>query len=294
MPVRSRRQYGRNIDVCTFCFLPCFSCFLAWNNHVLKVRQPVFIFQESLIWIRSITLCSSRRVFQKKRAWVFRPFLMKTRKGPCSRFFFNNRNKIFLSTHKNRSALTLQHGMTQKWRGTNMNVEEFRNRILNFSIFNRCSPLFGLPLSQCVIRGRLDDITIVRNGRGHGIPINTYGRQTKQFFPRPGPTKARHILKLGRGAVSRLVNIISGHNDSGCNLSLQQPDLDPNLRFCHLASPWTLNYITALQTVLDWDFMEKTYSWINSRRLICSGQYKILLTSPNNIALNLTKGGRIA
>ena len=57
-------------------------------------------------------------------------------------------------------------------------------------------------------------------------------RMGKQFYYGPDKLRAKQVLALSRGKLSRFIRIISGHNSLFYFRSLVDPDISPTCRFC--------------------------------------------------------------
>ena len=57
-------------------------------------------------------------------------------------------------------------------------------------------------------------------------------RQTKQFFPEADSGQSKMILGLKRNEVSRLVTLLTGHNNLNYHCSVRDKEHRPECRFC--------------------------------------------------------------
>ena len=60
-------------------------------------------------------------------------------------------------------------------------------------------------------------------------------RQSKQFYSKPDPIKAKYVYKLSRKKLGRFIRIITGHNNLNYHRSNINPDNNQTCRFCQIS-----------------------------------------------------------
>ena len=78
----------------------------------------------------------------------------------------------------------------------------------------------------------------------------TGARQTKQFFPSTCPSITKKIISLPRNDVSRLVRLVTGHNNQNYHASLRDGETDPMCRYCESQWETFFHFITECPCML--------------------------------------------
>ena len=69
---------------------------------------------------------------------------------------------------------------------------------------------------------------------------------TKQFYPDLRSRNAKHVLKLGRNALSKFINLVTGHNELAYHRSLcdENDNIDNCCSFCNTDRETFFHFIT--------------------------------------------------
>ena len=99
-------------------------------------------------------------------------------------------------------------------------------------------------------------------------------RQTKIFFKNIDIDRSKKIIKMSRSSVSRLSQIITGHNNLLYHLSNQEPELSSICRLCDESRETFFHLIYECECterisfdIMGKDFFEEAHTWVVGRIL---------------------------